>query len=102
MIEERVTTIGERNGTNGEPRDGTVRVLLFGRVRELAGAGETRVDVPPGATVATVAAALAAGTPALAPHLRRCSFAVNATYADRAAAVAPGDEVAVIPPIGGG
>jgi molybdopterin synthase catalytic subunit len=85
-----------------EPGAGTVRVLLFGRVRELARVAETRVEAPLGATVDSVAAALAAGTPALEPHLRRCSFAVNAAYAERAAPVAPGDEVAVIPPIGGG
>jgi molybdopterin converting factor subunit 1 len=80
----------------------SVRVLLFGRVRELAGSGETTVAVPAGATVGSVADRLAAATPAVAPHLGRCSFAVNAVYARRDAPVRAGDEVAVIPPIGGG
>jgi molybdopterin converting factor subunit 1 len=84
------------------PATPSVRVLLFGRVRELAGTAETTVAVPAGATVASVADRLAAADPALAPHLRRCSFAVNAVYAQRDAPVRAGDEVAVIPPIGGG
>ncbi|HEY7529530.1 MAG TPA: MoaD/ThiS family protein [Gemmatimonadota bacterium] len=78
------------------------RVLLFGRVRELAGTGQTTIPVRPGATVATIAGLLADANPGLAPHLQRCSFAVNASYAPRSAVVHPGDEVAVIPPIGGG
>ena len=84
------------------PGTPSVRVLLFGRVRELAGSGETAVAVPAGATVTSVADLLAATNPVLAPHLRRCSFAVNAVYARRDAPVRAGDEVAVIPPIGGG
>ena len=79
-----------------------VRVLLFARAREVAGTGEASLRVPRGATVADVARALGSEHPGLSPHLEHCSFAVNERYATREERLAEGDELAVIPPIGGG
>ena len=79
-----------------------VRVLLFGRARETAGLGERALRVPDGASVADAAVLLGREHPALAPHLERCSFAINERYAGRGERLTDGDELAVIPPIGGG
>ena len=77
----------------------TLTVLLFAAARDLAGTAAITVNLPPGATVADLRAALA---PALGGLLARSAVAVNHDFADDARALAPGDEVAVIPPVSGG
>jgi molybdopterin converting factor subunit 1 len=79
-----------------------VTVRLFARLRELVGAGELAVDVPPGSTVREVWAALVAAHPAAAAYERSMSCAVNLDYARMSAAVAEGDDVAFLPPVSGG
>jgi molybdopterin converting factor subunit 1 len=79
-----------------------VRVRLFARLRELAGADELALDVPDGATVEVVWERLAAGHPALAVHRRSVSAAVNAEFARMHTRVQAGDEVAFLPPVSGG
>jgi len=80
-----------------------VLVRLFARAREVAGRAEETLRVPrEGCSVAQAAEALARLHPLLAPHLESCSFAVNERYAGREEPLKPGDELAVIPPIGGG
>jgi molybdopterin converting factor subunit 1 len=80
----------------------TVRVLLFAAARDLAGADAVTVELPPGATVADLRAALAARVPALAALLRRSSVAVNHDFAEDDRAIDPAAELAVIPPVSGG
>jgi molybdopterin synthase catalytic subunit len=72
-------------------------VRLFAGLREQAGARERELELPAGAVVGDVWAALGLGDEP--PGLL---FAVNRAYAERSAALAPGDEVAVIPPVSGG
>jgi MoaE-MoaD fusion protein len=74
-----------------------ITVRLFAALRERAGWSRQEVDLPDGAVVADVWPALGLGDepPGLA-------YARNREYADREAAVANGDEVAVIPPVSGG
>ena len=79
-----------------------VTVRLFARLRELAGSGELRRELPAGATVATLWEALAAEFPAMRPHAASVSAAVNAEFARRATELAEGDEVAFLPPVSGG
>ncbi|MBA2564699.1 MAG: MoaD/ThiS family protein [Gemmatimonadetes bacterium] len=79
-----------------------VTVRLFAQAREAAGTAECVVHVPLGSTVQDVLAVLAEEMPALGLHLGRCSFGVNEAYAGRSQALRAGDELAVIPPIGGG
>lgn len=78
------------------------RVLLFGPAREAVGAGATTVELAPPATAGAAIAALAASHPALAPLLSHSRVAVNHSYVDAVARLAPGDEIAIIPPVGGG
>ena len=74
-----------------------VSVRLFAGLRERAGRSELELELPEGARVADALAAvgdLAAGVPLV--------MAVNREYADAAAPLAPGDELALIPPVSGG
>jgi MoaE-MoaD fusion protein len=74
-----------------------ITVRLFAALRERAGWSQQEVDLPDGAVVSDVWPALGLGEepPGLA-------YARNREYAVRDAAVQPGDEVAVIPPVSGG
>ncbi len=74
-----------------------VTVRLFAMLRERAGAGEINLELAEGASVADALAALdevAGGLPVL--------LAVNREYAARDQRLAPGDELALIPPVSGG
>jgi molybdopterin converting factor subunit 1 len=79
-----------------------VGVKLFARLRELVGTGELSVEVPPGATVKDVWAAVVAAHPAAAAYETSMSCAVNLDYARMSAPVAEGDDVAFLPPVSGG
>jgi molybdopterin converting factor subunit 1 len=74
-----------------------VRVRLFAALRERAGAAEVELELPDGAVVADALARLAAVTDGVPVVM-----AVNREYADSRAALAPGDELALIPPVSGG
>jgi molybdopterin converting factor subunit 1 len=79
-----------------------ITILVFARLRDLAGSPRLERAVPEGATVDTVWQALAAEFPAVAPYRRSISAAVNADYARFTTPVADGDEVAFLPPVSGG
>jgi molybdopterin synthase catalytic subunit len=74
-----------------------VTVRLFAALRERAGASRRELELPPGATAGDVFAALGIGA-----EPQGLAYAVNREYADRTAALADGDEVALIPPVSGG
>jgi molybdopterin synthase catalytic subunit len=74
-----------------------VTVRLFAGLRERAGTGERRVDLPQDARVSDVWPALDLGE-----QPDGLLFAVNRRYADAEARLAEGDEVALIPPVSGG
>lgn len=79
----------------------TVRVLLFASYADALGTPELSLDLPDGARVRDVLERLTllagAGAVPASPLV-----AVNATYAHADQSVAPGDEVAIIPPVAGG
>jgi MoaE-MoaD fusion protein len=74
-----------------------IGVRLFAGLRELAGTRATEVELPEGATAGDVWPALELGDEP--PGLL---IAVNKAYAARESVLAPGDEVALIPPVSGG
>ena len=78
------------------------RIRLFGPAREAVGAGEVEIALPPGSSAGEAIAALAGMHPAVAGLLPRSRVAVNLEYVDAATALAPGDEIAILPPVGGG
>jgi molybdopterin converting factor subunit 1 len=79
-----------------------VRVLLFAALREAAGSRELHVDLPDGADVAVLRAALAETCPALRPYLENVAVAINEEFADGSRRLRPGDVAALIPPVSGG
>jgi molybdopterin converting factor subunit 1 len=81
----------------------TVTVRLFAILRERAGRDSVEIELPEGATVADAFERLAAA-PGLGELVERLPLrmAVNREYASAGDPIAPGDELAVIPPISGG
>jgi molybdopterin converting factor small subunit len=77
-------------------------VRLFGPAREAIGADPVEIALPPGATAADALTALAAAHPGLTGLLPRSRVAVNLEYVDARTRLAPGDEIAILPPVGGG
>jgi molybdopterin converting factor small subunit len=80
----------------------TVRVLAFARLRELLGFGERELAVPDGTTLETLFARFADDAPELAPLRASTRFARNGALASAATEVHDGDEIALLPPVGGG
>jgi molybdopterin converting factor subunit 1 len=80
----------------------TVYVRLFARARDLAGADRVAVELTDGATVGDLRRALADGHPALAGLVGRCAVAVDAEFAEADLRLAPGREIALLPPVSGG
>jgi molybdopterin synthase catalytic subunit len=72
-----------------------VTVRLFAGLRERAGADRVQIELPEGARVADLLAAME-----VAP--RSCVVAINREYAAEGAPVREGDEVALVPPVSGG
>jgi MoaE-MoaD fusion protein len=79
----------------------TVVVRLFAGLRERAGTDRLEVELPEGANVGDLLAAMA-GTPVGALRPRECVVAVNREYASADEPVKAGDEVALVPPVSGG
>lgn len=80
----------------------TVTVRLFARARDLAGTDAATLELEPGATVADLRRRLADAHPSLAGLLARSALAVDNEFADEAAPLPPGAEVALLPPVSGG
>lgn len=79
-----------------------VTVKLFARLRELAHAGELRLDVAEGSHVSDVWRVLAERHAGMAAYASSISCAVNADYSRMTAEVKDGDEIAFLPPVSGG
>jgi molybdopterin converting factor subunit 1 len=76
-------------------------ILLFGKHRDIAGRAVVELDLPAGATVGDVRAALSQH-PELGSSVEGAAVAVNRRYERDEAPVSAGDEVALIPPVAGG
>ncbi len=77
-----------------------VAVRFFAGPREQMGVSELVQELPAGATVQTLVDALVGAHPELGSF--RLKYAVNSTYASLDTELRDGDEVACIPPVGGG
>ncbi|OWK45133.1 Molybdenum cofactor biosynthesis protein MoaD / Molybdenum cofactor biosynthesis protein MoaE [Fimbriiglobus ruber] len=77
-------------------------MLLFAKLRDIAGADRVDVELPAGATVANLRRALTTSYPDLASLLERCAIAVNHDFAVDDTVLGDRDEIAVIPPVSGG
>jgi molybdopterin synthase catalytic subunit len=77
-----------------------VRVLCFGMLKDLLGAGAATVELPDGATVAQLLAQLSERRPGVL--FRGIAVSVNAEFAGVTHVLCEGDEVALLPPVSGG
>jgi molybdopterin synthase catalytic subunit len=78
-----------------------VSVRLFAGLRERAGTDRLEVELPDGANVGDLLAAMAS-TPVGEIKPKECVVAVNREYANADEPVSEGDEVALVPPVSGG
>ena len=79
-----------------------VRVKLFAVAKELAGCNELTIDLPEGATVSDLRAAVVNKWPTLARIVGQAVWAVGAEYANDDTKLNENSEVALIPPVSGG
>ncbi len=79
-----------------------VRLLFFAVLRDIVGADRKTVELTEGATAADLWRRLADEHPRLGAFPGPPLVAVNQEYADPAAPLRAGDEVAFIPPVSGG
>lgn len=87
------------------PSGGTsvhVVVRLFAAAREALGREELRLEFPLGSTVREVREEVIRLAPEARPLLERCLLARNREFASVEEALQDGDEVAFLPPVGGG
>ncbi len=79
-----------------------IKVQLFARAKDLAGAPAVEMDLPIGARVVDLKKALAITLPALTVLLQHCAMAVNNEFAGDDDVLLAGAEVALLPPVSGG
>jgi molybdopterin synthase catalytic subunit len=79
-----------------------VRLLFFATLKDIVGARELRLEIPAGATVGDLLTHLEGSYPRIKAYRPVVLTAINEEYADQAASVHEGDEVAIFPPVSGG
>jgi molybdopterin converting factor subunit 1 len=79
-----------------------VRVKFFAAPREALGMKEIAREVPVGTTVEELVDLLTEEYPVLRAYTRFISVAVNRAYVGMQTELHDGDEVACLPPVGGG
>ena len=79
-----------------------VKVLFFGRLREVAGKSEEIVDVPQGALIEQLFKLCAARKPELATFRSSVVASLNLEFVQWNTALHADDEVAFLPPVSGG
>jgi molybdopterin converting factor subunit 1 len=79
-----------------------VKVLFFGRLKEIVGRAEDSADVAEGALIEELFARYAAGQPVLARFRASVVASCNQEFAAWSTPLHSGDEVAFLPPVSGG
>ncbi len=79
-----------------------VKVRFFAAMREAMGRMEVALELPPGTTVQQLIEQIAERYPMLHPYLSAALVAVNRRYVLPQTELQDEDEVAFVPPVGGG
>lgn len=77
-------------------------VKLFASVREAVGSESVPVTIPSGGRVGDLVEELCRLYPSIAPQRAALGVAINHRMVNSEQELSPGDEVALIPPVGGG
>ena len=79
-----------------------VKVLFFGRLKEVAGGAEEFVELTPGSRIEELFASFVARSPELARYRSSLVASRNQEFAAWSTPLQPGDEIAFLPPVSGG
>jgi molybdopterin converting factor subunit 1 len=79
-----------------------VKVLFFGRLKEVAGGAEEFVELTPGSRIEELFASFVARQPELARYRSSLVASRNQEFAPWNTPLQPGDEIAFLPPVSGG
>jgi molybdopterin converting factor subunit 1 len=79
-----------------------VKVLFFGRLKEVAGGAEEIVDLAPGARIEELFASFVVRQPDLARFRGSLVASRNQEFAAWSTPLHSGDEIAFLPPVSGG
>ena len=79
-----------------------IKLKLFAAFREIVGQSELDWPLGPGRNAGDLLESLVREYPGLAGGAKSARVMVNRRYATRQTALQPGDEVAFLPPVGGG
>jgi molybdopterin converting factor small subunit len=79
-----------------------IRAQFFAQLRDATGVSEMTVELSDGATVADLLAKLYEEAPVLRSWDKNILVGAGVEFVDRQHALAPNDEIAVMPPVQGG
>jgi molybdopterin converting factor small subunit len=79
-----------------------IRCVFFALYRDLAGADELELELPPGGTAGDAVTLLRARGGGAARIPEQPVVAINEVYASLGTPLAEGDELALLPPVAGG
>jgi molybdopterin converting factor subunit 1 len=79
-----------------------IKVLFFGRLKEIAGLSEESLELRPGADIEEVFAQYATRCPQLSQYRSSVVASCNQEFAAWTTGLRSGDEVAFLPPVSGG
>ena len=79
-----------------------IRLRYFAGAREATGLDSETIEIHPGTTLEALRTQLVERHPAVAPLVPDLRFAVGSAFAEGGQVLQDGDEVALIPPVGGG
>ena len=79
-----------------------IKVLFFGRLKEIVGRAEDSSEVPEGASIEDLFTNYRAGHPELANYRSSLIASRNQEFAAWSTPLQTGDEVAFLPPVSGG
>ena len=79
-----------------------MKVLFFGRLKEIAGAAEERVEVKAGSRIEELFAGFVARRPEFASYRSSVVASRNQEFAAWTTPLDSGDEIAFLPPVSGG
>ena len=79
-----------------------IELLLFASSKDLFGKPQISIELPDGATVGDLKAALTDQQPDAVSLIQRCAFSVDQRYATDATILLANHEIAMIPPVSGG